>query len=117
MVDELFDGDMSRQLGKAADVIVVIVSDYQVIDLLNAGVLDRCHNASSIPDGAVPAVPGIDEHRFPGGRYKKHGISAFHVDHINVQGVPALCNSERCGKNDSQQKQDCAHPSPLLSPL
>ena len=38
MVDELFDGDMGRQLGKAADVVVVIVSDYQMIDLLNAGV-------------------------------------------------------------------------------
>jgi hypothetical protein len=86
---------MGCQLGKAPDMIAVIVSNNQVIDPLNAGVPDRGHNASGIPDGPVAAIPCIDEHRFPGGRGKEHGIPALHVDHINVQRVrtPTLSNS------------------------
>ena len=84
MVNELLDRDMRREFRKTADMVVVVVRDNQVIDLLDAGVIDGRHNAPCIANGAVSTVPSIDEHRFPGRDDKKNGIAALHVDHINI---------------------------------
>ena len=104
MVNELLDGNMGREFGKTADMIVVVVSDNQVIDLLDASVLDGGHNASRITNCTVSTVPSINKHRFSGRRDKKDSIAALHVDHINVQRLRrfALCNSKRGGKDQNQ---------------
>ena len=100
MVDELLDRDMGRKLRQTADMIVVVVRDNQVIDLLNAGVLDGRHDPSRITNGTVSTVSSIDKHRFSGRRDKKDGIAALHVDYINVQRFRrfTLRNSKRGGK-------------------
>jgi len=67
------------QLWDAAHVIVMIMSDYQVIDLANAGSLRRRNDALRIASAAI-VVPGIDQHGLSGRRNEEHGLAALHVD-------------------------------------
>ena len=64
VVDELSDGNPRRELGKAADVIAVVVRRDQMIDLRDPGVLDGRHDAVGVADRGGARVPGIDEDRF-----------------------------------------------------
>jgi hypothetical protein len=103
MIHKFFDGDMRRQFGECADMVVVVVSDDQVIDLLKASILDGGHNAPCVTNGAISTVPRIDKHRFSGGCDKKDGVAALHVDHINLQRLRSfgLCDSKRCEKDQT----------------
>src|SRR6516225_6769665 len=103
MVNEFLDGNMAREFGETTDMIVVVVSDDQVIDLFEAGVLDGGHNASCIANGGVSTVSSIDKHGLSGRRHKQDGIAAFYVDHINVERLRSfgLRNSKRSGKDQN----------------
>src|SRR5256885_4266004 len=48
MIDELLNGNAFRELEEAANVIAMIVSCNQVIDLLEAGLSDRRHDAIGV---------------------------------------------------------------------
>jgi hypothetical protein len=63
VVDELLDGNPRRELGKAADVIAVVVRRNQVIDLREPGVLDGRHDAVGVADSGGARVPGINQDR------------------------------------------------------
>src|SRR6185369_17243316 len=63
VVDELLDGNPRRELGKAADVIAVVVRRNQMIDLRDPGVLDGRHEAVRVAHIGAARVPGINEDR------------------------------------------------------
>jgi hypothetical protein len=66
VVNEVFDWNTGRKFRETADMIRVVVTDNQVIDLVEAGVMDGGHNSFRVTDGAWSAVSGIDQHRFSG---------------------------------------------------
>ena len=63
MIDELFDRHARRELGKAADMIRVIVRRDQMIDLRDAGVPGRGHDAIGVTDRGGADVSRVDEDR------------------------------------------------------
>src|SRR5260370_27508658 len=114
-MNKFFEAKAAGEWGETADMIVVVVSDDQVIDLLDAGVLDGRHDAPRITNRTVSTVTRIDKHRFSGRRDKKDGIAALHIDHVDVQRFRSLglCNSKRGAKDEKQQERHhSTHQSP-----
>src|SRR5262245_36574753 len=71
MIDEFHDRYARRKLGESANVIAVIVSRDEVVDLRQPGILCCSSNALGITNGGGPAVSRIDENRFAGRGYKQ----------------------------------------------
>src|SRR5437867_12141927 len=63
MIDELLNGNAFGELEKAANVIAVIVSRTQMIDLLEAGLSDRPHDAIGVADCGRARITCVDENR------------------------------------------------------
>ena len=101
MIEDGFDRYFRRELGETARVIVVIVTNDDVVDLLHSRVTCRSHDAISIAV-VVAIVAGIDQHRFTGGRNVEGCFAAFHIDSIDSQrGVLGLGWS---GKSEENQR-------------
>src|SRR5947199_331290 len=101
MVYEFLNADSVCEFGDSADMINMVVSYDQVINLLDLCVLECGHDAPNITDGAI--ATRVDEHRFSEGGNEKHGIATLDVYYVNVQGVcsPGLCNSTQCGNDQN----------------
>ena len=65
--------------------IAVPVRGDQMVDLREPCVFDGGHDALGISDGGGAGISGIDEQRFAGRRHEERGVSALHVDDIDVQ--------------------------------
>ena len=103
MVDELFDGNAGSELGQAPDMITVVVSGDEVVDLREARVPGRGQNAFGITYRGGAAVSGIDEHRLSRRRGEEHGVTALDVHYINIQRrSPALRYSDRRREDQKQ---------------
>ena len=74
--------------------VAVIVSDHNVVDLVDAGEL--CGSRNAIGISVVEAgPPGIDEHRLPGGADEERCLSAFHVNEIDVERTLSFCQTRQ----------------------
>ena len=103
MVDELFDGNAGSELGQAPDMITVVVSGDEVVDLREARVPGRGQNAFGITYRGGATVSGIDEHRLSRRRGEEHGVTALDVHYINIQRrSPALRYSDRHREDQKQ---------------
>jgi hypothetical protein len=80
VIDERADRDPLRELLQSADVIDVVVRGDQKIDLGDAGVLDRVHQAVGV---TAARIAGVDEHGLSRRRDPQRRLSAFRVDHVN----------------------------------
>ena len=81
--------------------IAVPVRDDQVIDLRQASIPDRFHDAIGITF-RIAQISGVDEDRFAGGCHEQHRVTAFDVDHVYVQRGSGL----RAHGNRANQKTD-----------
>ena len=106
MIDELLNGDAFREFQKATNMVAVVVSRNQVIDLFEAGIPDSGHDAIRVAHRRRPRIPRIDENRLPRGRNIKLGIAPLDIHHIDVQRLrrPILRNGRRSQKDDGQQE-------------
>ena len=116
VIDEGADFDAIRELGHAAHVIAMVMSDENVVELFDFGRLGGLHNAVRI--AAVKAAPsGVDQQRVAGGSNDERGLSAFHIDKIDLQGFGGEGQSKRAGQGESKQQYEnedrtehCPHP-------
>ena len=86
VVHEMNDRDALGQLGHAADVVEMIVSDHQVVDSFHASRLRGRRDAVCIP-AAETGPTGIDKQRLAAGRDHQGSLPAFYVDEVNVEGA------------------------------
>src|SRR6185312_357073 len=90
VVDEADDGDLRGKLGDAADVVNVIVSDEEVVDLADASLLAEGQNAVGVAAvGRGPA--GVDEQAFAGGGDEEGCLTAFDVGEVDFERAGFLC--------------------------
>ena len=114
MVDVVADRDLGGELGHAAEMIAVPVGCDQVVDLGQAGVLDRRHDAGGVALGRLGGdVAGVHQHGLARGRHEEGGVPALDVDDIDVErgaggrglGVGGgRAEAEKCGA----EQQGCA---------
>ena len=106
MVEEMRDGNALRQFDEAADMIAVVVSGNEVVDLLEACLADSGHDAIGVAGGGRASVPRIDEHRLTGRRHVESGVTALHVYHIHVQCLRRLRCGKRRKEGETRKKQN-----------
>jgi hypothetical protein len=125
VLEEDPDRDPVRDLGRAAEVVRVEVSDHEVVDLPQAGHLGRHPQdpprvAAFRPRGGRARAAGVDEHGLAGGRDDEGGGAALHVDPVDVE--PPVLDSRLAGRaqgegNDHQHEGALqAHLALLQSP-
>ena len=86
VVDEFPDRNAIGEFRHAAEMIAVPVRGDEMIDLGQAGIPRRGHDALGIALGRIRSdIAGIDEHGFAGRRHVQRGVAAFDVDHIDVE--------------------------------
>ena len=84
MIDEGPDWNQTRELGSAAVVVAMKVSDQEIVDPPKASVLCCRENPSGIAPVVSP-VTGIDEQRLASWRDNQRRLAAFDVDEIDVE--------------------------------
>jgi hypothetical protein len=79
----------------------------QVIDPGQSCHLDGRHDALGIPDRACAGISRIDEHRFARRRHEQCGVSALHIDDIDIQrlGCPRLRGCGHHGHRNGQHER------------
>jgi hypothetical protein len=86
VIHEVAYGQLGRQLGNAAHVVIVIVRHHQVVDLLYPGLLGHRGNAVGIPHiHARPA--GIHQQRLLRRSDDQGRLPALHVHKIDFEGL------------------------------
>ena len=89
VVDVMADRDLGGDFGHAAEMIAVPMGCDQVVDLGQAGILDRRHDPRGVALGGVRGdVAGVHQHGLARGRDKQRGVSALDVDDIDVERGP-----------------------------
>src|SRR5882762_8733986 len=89
--------------------IAMPVSNDQMIDLRNAGVIQSGHDAFDVANGTWSHVPRVDEDRLTRGGHKEHRITALDIYNIDVQccsRCARLGNQRRHGNSEGQQKKN-----------
>src|SRR5262245_43271763 len=111
MIDERSDWNQARELGSAAVVVTMKVSDQEIVNPPKASVL--CSGED--PPGIAPVVSGIagvDEHRLASWRDNQRRLAAFDVDEIDVQRLGSegrreeRCRQDRCADESSHAWKD-----------
>ena len=85
VVDEFFDRHAGCEFRHTTKVVAVPVGRDEVLDLLQAGILHRSHNASSVSHSRCSAIARINQNRLSGGSDEKCRIPAFDIDDIDIQ--------------------------------
>jgi hypothetical protein len=102
------DRDPLSELLEGPEVIAVPMRCDVMVDLRNAGILRRLQDTSRVSRGGSAAVASVDEHRFAGRRHEERGVSALHVDDIDVQRAMSLCRGQnRPGDEHRDQGGEC----------
>ena len=89
-----------------AEVIAVPVRGDQVIDLREAGVLDRRHDALGVSRRRRAAIAGIDEHRLARRRHEQRGVAALDVDDVDVERLASASAPRRRNQNGERQERN-----------
>ena len=106
MIHEIANREVGRHLGRAADVVEVVVRRDEVVDLLQTRVRRGGGDAPGV-NGARMA--GIDEHRLAGRRNQQRGGAAFDVDVVDVQRAAVLHG--RVGREGDAPDQEQPQPA------
>ena len=106
MIDEFADGDLRGERGEAAEVVAVPVRDDEVIEMREAGVVNRVHDAAGVAVGARRDIAGVHEQRFAGGRDEERGVAALDVDDVDVEGFARLRLREGGGRAKGQRGEE-----------
>src|SRR5215471_19840008 len=98
--------DYRKLLGESKqspNVIAMIMGCPHVIDLLQAGDLQRIDDATEI---AIAGVAGIDKQRLAGGSNEERGLASLGIDVIDVQGSGRGLGQQA---NDSYRQTEQRH--------
>src|SRR5215510_16482341 len=79
MVDELTNRDSLREFSHSSEVIAMPMRRYQMVNLLQLGILCGCNNAIGIARSGRAGIAGVNEKRLALRRHQERRISAFHV--------------------------------------
>src|SRR5262249_73558 len=79
VVDELTDRDSLRQFSHSAEVIAMPMRRYQMINLLQLGILCGCNDAIGIARSGGTGIAGVNEERLALRGHQEGRIPAFHV--------------------------------------
>src|SRR5262249_24528001 len=85
MVDELTDRDSLRQFSHSAEVIAMPMRRYQMVNLLQLGILCGCNNAIGIARSGRAGVAGVNEERLALRGHQQGPNHAVHVYDRNMQ--------------------------------
>ncbi len=85
VVDVLANRNPLCKLGHRTEMVAVPMRRDQVIDLFEAGSVDRGHHPIRIARRCRPAVARVDQHRLAGGRDKERRVAAFDIEDVNLQ--------------------------------
>ena len=90
VIEEFADGDALDELGDAADVIDVEVSDEHMIEFGDSGVAH-----GELDAGGVTAIwrgpAGVDQEGCAGRGNQQRGLAAFHIDGVDQQVLCRRC--------------------------
>ena len=95
-----------RERSKPAHMIGVVVTDHQVVNLLQAGLLRGRMDSFGVP--VIDLETGVNQHRFPRRRHDQRGCSAFDVYPIDVQ-ISGLRLEHRRRKKQQRQNKEPHH--------
>jgi hypothetical protein len=96
VVDVFADRHLCRQRRQATEVIAMPVRDDQMIDLRDARVFHGFDDAARVTLRRLRAeVARIHQQRLARRRDEQRRVAALHVDHVNIQRLPPLRESER----------------------
>ena len=104
MIDERAHFDSIHQLRHSADMIAVIVSDQNIIELLDAGLVGGRQDAIGVA-AFVSRPAGIDQQRLPRWADNQRRLPALDVDEINLQGFRARGSSGAWTRNQNTKAQ------------
>ncbi len=88
------------QLGHATKMVAVIVRRDQLVDLFDASILDRSHDAVGVARCRRAAVACINQQRLAAWRHKQRRVPTLDVDEIDAERFAPDCAIE------------CAEPTP-----
>src|SRR5271167_1747463 len=84
VIDESADGNFLDELGHPADVVEVIVSDQNIIELRDAGALRGSGDAIGVA-ALVVGPAGVDEKRLSGRGDEEGRLASFNIDEIDLE--------------------------------
>src|SRR6185295_10854872 len=82
-IEASFDRDQLRRRRDAARVISVIMTENEVVDLLEPGLLGDREDPLRVPSVDLPA--GIDQERFPRRGHNQRGGAALDVNPVHIK--------------------------------
>jgi hypothetical protein len=89
MIEKRPDGDLSRKLGHAADVVRMVVRDQHIVQPRNTGLPGRGNDAVCI--AVMVAGPScIDQERVPTGGNEECRLAALDIDKVDLQLASAI---------------------------
>src|SRR5215813_7491960 len=94
MIDERANLHFLGQLPDTTYMVVVIVSDNNVVNLTNAREL--CGGGNAVRISALKTWPTcIDQHGLAGGTDDQRCLSPFNIDEVDVEWFLSLCEAEQ----------------------
>src|SRR5271168_5424348 len=102
MIDESSNLDALGQLRYATDMIAMVVSDDDIVDFLDLGVLHGGQDAVGIAP-AEPSPAGVYQHGLARRRHDQRGLPALDVDEINLEGFSARGAGERQQEEEAKE--------------
>jgi hypothetical protein len=101
---EMHHWELLGESEQRADVVAVIVRRPHVIDLFDAGILQRLDDTDEI---AVAGVAGIDQQRLARRAHEERRLPALGIDVINVQrSGPGLGRQTHDSNRQTQHNHD-----------
>src|SRR5215468_7644833 len=94
MIDERANLNLVSQLGHSADMVVVVVSDHDELDLTDAR--DLCSGGNAVGISALKTWPtGINQQGLPGRADDKRCLPTLHIDEVDVQWLLSFSKAEQ----------------------
>ena len=104
VVDEASHRNLARQLLHRSVVVAVPVGGDQVVDLSDARVRHRVHDATGIPRCILSTVSSIDQQGLPARRDEQGRTPTLDVDQIYLESLLRLCLRLHGGQRETHEK-------------